>query len=194
MPIQALKIGAACGLLLVLKNIIFEFKEVFKYSLSDGLFDVLFGGTIFSVFFFVISCAVIGARIGFKYKPLAPRELTHLSEEDRVTYLKKMHRMYWEILLIPAACICLVVMFRGSIYAMISPLLLVIMLAVMFINIFRLRKLNIKYKIPNVGCGGDSFSSLTANNSWSSSSSDPFRDNNPTYPGTAAYRARSMRN
>ena len=65
-----------------------------------------------------------------------------------------------------------------------------------FVYLISLSKLNIKYKIPNVYRSNNlPFSKNDYN--WSSTScshfsSDLFRDNNPTYPGTAAWHARRM--
>lgn len=65
-----------------------------------------------------------------------------------------------------------------------------------FVYLISLSRLNIKYKIPNVyRNNGISFSKdiyhwHATNNNFLSN--DPFRDNNPTCPGTASWHARRL--
>lgn len=60
---------------------------------------------------------------------------------------------------------------------------------VYLISGLRLQK---KYKIFNT-CRNNNFHFSKDGYRWHSNSNDLFRDNNPTYPGTAAYHARKMR-
>lgn len=118
-----------------------------------------------------------------------------MDEKTYQQYKLKAHKIF-----IRSVIIAPTILVAWSVYALInghsdvinlSRVPLVIILCACFYVVNK-TILHIKYKLPIFGgCNNSSFSS---DHKMFSVSNDPFRDNNPTYPGTAAYHAREMRN
>lgn len=130
--------------------------------------------------------------------PISPF-LQHLSEDDRRQYCSAVKKMPRKALKIGLSCGLLLMFlnlilehgkfFKHSIAdgffdMCVDSFVLFFIVSLVSFNVIGLI-IRFKYKLPNVG-DGDDFSSSTTNSSWSSSSSDIWRDNDPTSSGSLA--------